>query len=162
MAELPDIEHDGVDVVRAEREGVVLPAGLLAAALEQAAVDQHRLAVGQPEVRRDAAPRSLEAMGPAGEDRRIVGRIGDAKTEVEHHNGVTGLVVENATTGKREQLAVYGVLVHVGYAPTTGYLEGVRAACSKAGTVLILPPSPAVNHDCGTARRWKSCRMATC
>lgn len=52
-------------------------------------------------------------------------RLGEKPVEIIGREGVTGLVVENAATGKRETLGVYGVLVHVGYAPTTGYLEGV-------------------------------------
>jgi thioredoxin reductase (NADPH) len=54
-------------------------------------------------------------------------RYGEKPVEIIGDQGVTGLVVENAATGKRETLDVYGVLVHVGYVPTTAYLEGVLA-----------------------------------
>lgn len=54
-------------------------------------------------------------------------RCGEKPVEIIGDRGVTGLVVENAATGKRETLDVYGVLVHVGYAPATAYLEGVLA-----------------------------------
>jgi thioredoxin reductase (NADPH) len=54
-------------------------------------------------------------------------RCGEKPVEIIGDQGVTGLVVESAASGKRETLDVYGVLVHVGYAPATGYLEGVLA-----------------------------------
>jgi thioredoxin reductase (NADPH) len=54
-------------------------------------------------------------------------RQGEKPVEIIGNQGVTGLVLESAATGKRETLDVYGVLVHVGYVPTTGYLEGVLA-----------------------------------
>jgi thioredoxin reductase (NADPH) len=54
-------------------------------------------------------------------------RCGEKPVAVIGNGGVTGLMVENTATGKREQLAAHGVLVHVGYAPTTDYLEGVLA-----------------------------------
>jgi thioredoxin reductase (NADPH) len=54
-------------------------------------------------------------------------RRGERPVEIIGDRGVTGLVVENTATGERETLGVYGVLVHVGYAPSTGFLEGVLA-----------------------------------
>ncbi len=50
---------------------------------------------------------------------------GERPVEIVGNDGVTGLVVQNAATGRKETLNVYGVLVHVGYAPATGYLEGL-------------------------------------
>lgn len=54
-------------------------------------------------------------------------RLGERPVEIAGDEGVTGLVVENVATGRKETLDVYGVLVHVGYAPTADYLEGVLA-----------------------------------
>lgn len=54
-------------------------------------------------------------------------RLGEKPVQIIGHEGVTGLVVENTATGNRQTLDVYGVLVHVGYAPSTGFLEGVLA-----------------------------------
>jgi thioredoxin reductase (NADPH) len=54
-------------------------------------------------------------------------RCGTRPVEIIGTQGVTGLVVESVATGKRETLDVYGVLVHVGYVPATGYIEGVFA-----------------------------------
>jgi thioredoxin reductase (NADPH) len=54
-------------------------------------------------------------------------RHGEKPVEIIGNQGVTGLVIESAATGKRETLDVYGVLVHVGYVPTTAYVEGVLA-----------------------------------
>src|SRR5450759_5356446 len=45
-------------------------------------------------------------------------RHGEKPVEIIGDQGVTGLVVQSAATGKRETLDVYGVLVHVGYVPT--------------------------------------------
>ena len=60
-------------------------------------------------------------------DAKLHIRCGEKPVEIIGNQGVAGLVVENAAAGKRETLEVYGVLVHVGYVPTTGYLEGVFA-----------------------------------
>ncbi len=54
-------------------------------------------------------------------------RRAEKPVEIIGNQGVTGLVVESAATGKRQTLDVYGVLIHVGYVPTTDYLEGVLA-----------------------------------
>lgn len=54
-------------------------------------------------------------------------RLGERPVEILGNQGVTGLVIESAATGRKQTLDVYGVLVHVGYAPTTGYLDGVLA-----------------------------------
>ena len=54
-------------------------------------------------------------------------RCGEKPVAITGNGGVTGILVENLATGKKEQIGAYGVLVHVGYAPTTGYLEGVLA-----------------------------------
>ena len=54
-------------------------------------------------------------------------RLGERPVEIAGSEGVTGLVVENVATGRKEALDAYGVLVHVGYAPATGYLAGVLA-----------------------------------
>lgn len=51
-------------------------------------------------------------------------RCGVRPVEILGDEGVTGIVIENAA-GLRETLPVYGVLVHVGYEPATGYLQGV-------------------------------------
>jgi len=60
-------------------------------------------------------------------DAKLEIRCGEKPIEIAGKQGVTGLVVESAASGKRQTLDVYGVLVHVGYAPSTGYLEGVLA-----------------------------------
>ena len=60
-------------------------------------------------------------------DAKLAIRHGEKPVEIIGDEGVTGLVLESAATGKRETLDVYGVLVHVGYVPATGYLEGVLA-----------------------------------
>jgi len=60
-------------------------------------------------------------------DAKLEFRYGEKPVEIIGDQGVTGLVLESAATGKRETLDVYGVLVHVGYAPATAYLEGALA-----------------------------------
>jgi len=60
-------------------------------------------------------------------DAKLEIHYGEKPVEIIGNQGVTGLVVESAATGNRQTLDVYGVLVHVGYAPTTAYLEGVLA-----------------------------------
>jgi thioredoxin reductase (NADPH) len=60
-------------------------------------------------------------------DAKLAIRYGEKPVEILGDQGVTGLVLESATTGKRETLDVYGVLVHVGYVPATSYLEGILA-----------------------------------
>ncbi|MCX7141474.1 MAG: FAD-dependent oxidoreductase [Proteobacteria bacterium] len=60
-------------------------------------------------------------------DPKLVIRCNERPIEILGEQGVTALVIENSATGKREALEVYGVLVHVGYAPATGYLEGILA-----------------------------------
>jgi thioredoxin reductase (NADPH) len=63
-------------------------------------------------------------------------RYGEKPVEIIGNQGVTGLVIESAATGKRQTLDVYGVLVHVGYAPTTAYVEGVLAL-DDAGRIAV-------------------------
>jgi thioredoxin reductase (NADPH) len=60
-------------------------------------------------------------------DAKLAIRYGEKPVEIIGKEGVTGLVVENVASSKRETLDVYGVLVHVGYLPATAYLEGVFA-----------------------------------
>lgn len=60
-------------------------------------------------------------------DAKLEIRCGEKPVEITGDQGVTGLVVENTATGKRETLDVYGVLVHVGYVPASTNLEGVLA-----------------------------------
>jgi thioredoxin reductase (NADPH) len=60
-------------------------------------------------------------------DAKLEIRCGEKPVEITGKQGVTGLVVESAASRKRETLDLYGVLVHVGYVPATGYLEGVLA-----------------------------------
>ncbi|MCL4182678.1 MAG: FAD-dependent oxidoreductase [Burkholderiaceae bacterium] len=50
-------------------------------------------------------------------------RCGVKPVEVVGDDSVTGIVIEQAD-GRREELDVYGVLVHVGYEPATNYLHG--------------------------------------
>ena len=69
-------------------------------------------------------------------DAKLEIRCGEKPVEIVGKQGVTGLVVESAASGKRETLDVYGVLVHVGYAPSTGYLEGVLAL-DDAGRIAV-------------------------
>lgn len=72
-----------------------------------------------------AAKPGLQARALA--EAKLAIRYGEKPVEIIGKQGVTGLVVESAASGKRETLEVYGVLVHVGYAPATAYLEGVLA-----------------------------------
>jgi thioredoxin reductase (NADPH) len=60
-------------------------------------------------------------------DAKLEIRCGERPVEIIGKQGVTGLVVESGASGRKETLDVYGVLVHVGYAPATAYLEGVLA-----------------------------------
>ncbi len=69
-------------------------------------------------------------------DAKLEIRYGEKPVEIVGNQGVSGLVVENAATGKRETLDVYGVLVHVGYLPATAYLEGVLAL-DDAGRIAV-------------------------
>ncbi len=69
-------------------------------------------------------------------DAKLEIRYREKPVEIIGNQGVTGLVVENAATGKRETLDVYGVLVHVGYAPATAYLEGILAL-DDSGRVAV-------------------------
>jgi thioredoxin reductase (NADPH) len=63
-------------------------------------------------------------------------RCGERPLEIVGDGGVTGLVLENAASGRKETLAAYGVLVHVGYAPATACLEGLLAL-DDAGYVAV-------------------------
>jgi thioredoxin reductase (NADPH) len=63
-------------------------------------------------------------------------RYGEKPVAIIGAEGVAGLLVENLATGRKEPLAVYGVLVHVGYEPTTGYLEGVLTL-DDAGHIVV-------------------------
>lgn len=63
-------------------------------------------------------------------------RYGEKPVAIIGAEGVTGLLVENLATGRKEPLAVYGVLVHVGYEPTTSYLEGVLTL-DDAGHIVV-------------------------
>jgi thioredoxin reductase (NADPH) len=72
-----------------------------------------------------AAKPELQARALA--DGKLEIRRSEKPVEIIGNQGVTGLMVESAASGKRETLDVYGVLVHIGYVPTTGYLEGVLA-----------------------------------
>jgi thioredoxin reductase (NADPH) len=60
-------------------------------------------------------------------DAKLEIRYGERPVEIIGSQGVSGLVVEHAASGGKQTLDVYGVLVHVGYAPATGYLECVLA-----------------------------------
>jgi len=60
-------------------------------------------------------------------DAKLEIRCGEKPVAILGNDGVTGLLVENPATGRKEELAAYGVLVHVGYRPASSYLEGVLA-----------------------------------
>ena len=49
---------------------------------------------------------------------------------------VTGVQVQNATTGRKELLGVSGVLAHVGFDPATDYLEGLLSLDDRGGIVV--------------------------
>ena len=70
-------------------------------------------------------------------------RCGQKPVAIVGDDGVTGVVVEAVATGRQEQLAVYGALVHVGFEPVTGYLEGV-VTLDDSGNI-------AVNEQLGTS-----------
>jgi thioredoxin reductase (NADPH) len=72
----------------------------------------------------------------AAADAKLEIRCGEKPVEVVGSQGVSGLVVEHAATGKRETLGAYGVLVHVGYVPATAYLEGVLAL-DESGRIAV-------------------------
>jgi len=69
-------------------------------------------------------------------DAKLEIHCGEKPVAILGNDGVTGVQVENAVTGRKQQLAVYGVLVHVGYEPATGYLEGVLAL-DDAGYIAV-------------------------
>ena len=69
-------------------------------------------------------------------DAKLEIRCAEKPLAILGNGGVTGVLVENPATGKKEQLAVYGVLVHVGYEPSTDYLEGVLAL-DDAGYIAV-------------------------
>ena len=69
-------------------------------------------------------------------DAKLEIRCGEKPVAVLGNGGVTGVLVENPATGRKEPLSVYGVLVHVGYEPATGYLEGVLAL-DDAGYITV-------------------------
>ena len=69
-------------------------------------------------------------------DAKLAIRYGEKPVEIIGSEGVTGLVLENAASGNRETLDVYGVLVHVGYVPATAYLEGV-VALDDSGHIAV-------------------------
>lgn len=69
-------------------------------------------------------------------DAKLAIRCGEKPVAIIGNEGVTGLLVENSAAGGKEELAVYGVLVHVGYEPATGYLEGVLAL-DESGHIVV-------------------------
>jgi len=69
-------------------------------------------------------------------DAKLAIRCGEKPVAIIGNEGVTGLLVENSAAGAKEELAVYGVLVHVGYEPATGYLEGVLAL-DESGHIVV-------------------------
>jgi thioredoxin reductase (NADPH) len=69
-------------------------------------------------------------------DAKLEIRCGEKPVEVLGDGGLTGLVIENVASGRRERLDVYGVLVHVGYEPATGYLRGV-VTLDASGRVAV-------------------------
>jgi thioredoxin reductase (NADPH) len=81
-----------------------------------------------------AAAPELQARALA--DAKLAIRYGEKPVEIIGNQGVTGLVVESAASGKRETLDVYGVLVHVGYVPTSAYLDGVLAL-DESGRIAV-------------------------
>jgi thioredoxin reductase (NADPH) len=56
--------------------------------------------------------------------------------EILGDDGVTGIVIEDTASGARRTLEAYGVLVHVGYEPAAGYLEGV-VALDETGRIAV-------------------------
>ncbi|HUN69514.1 MAG TPA: FAD-dependent oxidoreductase [Burkholderiales bacterium] len=69
-------------------------------------------------------------------DPKLEFRLGEKPVAILGNGGVSAVLVENQATGQREQVDAYGVLVHVGYAPTTAYLEGVLAL-DDSGYILV-------------------------
>jgi thioredoxin reductase (NADPH) len=66
---------------------------------------------------------------------KITLRCGVRPVEVLGDTGVTGIVIED-TSGKRDTLEVYGVLVHVGYEPATRFLQDVMELDGLGGVVV--------------------------
>jgi thioredoxin reductase (NADPH) len=81
-----------------------------------------------------AAKPALQARALA--DAKLAIRHGEKPVEIIGNEGVTGLMVENVASGKRETLDVYGVLVHVGYVPATTYIEG-KFALDDSGHIAV-------------------------
>lgn len=69
-----------------------------------------------------AAPRLQER---ARANAKLEIRCAEKVVEVLGGEFVTGVRLENAQTGRQEALDAYGVLVHVGFEPDTGHLEGL-------------------------------------
>jgi len=69
-------------------------------------------------------------------DAKLEIRCGEKPVAILGNDGVTGLLVENPATGRKEELAAYGVLVHVGYQPASSYLEGVLAL-DDSGHIVV-------------------------
>ena len=69
-------------------------------------------------------------------DAKLEIRCGEKPVAILGNDGVTGLLVENPATGRKEELAAYGVLVHVGYRPASSYLEGVLAL-EDSGHIVV-------------------------
>ena len=63
-------------------------------------------------------------------------RCAERVVEIAGDEFVTGVQVENATTGRKELLAVSGVLAHVGFDPATEYLEGILSLDDRGGIVV--------------------------
>ena len=69
-------------------------------------------------------------------DAKLEIRCGEKPLAILGDEGVTGVLVENVASGKQEELAAYGVLVHVGYQPASSYLEGVLAL-DDSGHIVV-------------------------
>jgi len=69
----------------------------------------------------------------------------DAKVvELQGDEALTGVVVEDTTTGERERLAVDGLFVAIGHDPTTKMFRG-QLELDEAGYILVEEPSTATS-----------------
>ncbi len=69
-------------------------------------------------------------------DSEVVGLVGE--------EALTGVVLQDVTTGEREQVAVDGLFVAIGHDPTTALFRG-QLELDEAGYVLVQEPSTATS-----------------
>lgn len=81
-----------------------------------------------------SAPTPLQERAYANSKLEI--RCGEKVVEIAGDEFVTGVQVQNATTGAKEFLNVSGVLPRVGFDPATDYLQGMLSLDERGGIVV--------------------------